>query len=199
MSVARQAILQAYIEDVLCELMVKTTGAMVYLNETTTVAAKISEMVTAINARAKSTDVTAEITAAVEALKQELLGDVPVEAYNTFTELAAYISEHQDVSDALTEAIGKKASAEELAAVQAAINGLGSLAAKSKVSESDLDDALLAKVNAASEGNHSHANSAVLDGITAEKVAAWDGKGRFIPSETQPADLAAGDLWAQLV
>lgn len=30
------------------------------------------------------------------------------------------------------------------------------------------------KVNAAAEGNHSHANKTVLDGITAEKVAAWD-------------------------
>ena len=30
------------------------------------------------------------------------------------------------------------------------------------------------KVNAAAEGNHSHSNKTVLDGITAEKVAAWD-------------------------
>lgn len=41
-------------------------------------------------------------------------------------------------------------------------------------SEENLDSALKAKVNAAAEGNHSHANKTVLDGITSEKVAAWD-------------------------
>ena len=41
---------------------------------------------------------------------------------------------------------------------------------------SDLDAALAEKVNAASEGNHAHANKDALDGITAEKVAAWDAK-----------------------
>lgn len=51
---------------------------------------------------------------------------------------------------------------------------IGDLAGKDKVSEEDLSDALKEKVNAASEGNHSHDNKTVLDGITAEKVADWD-------------------------
>lgn len=51
---------------------------------------------------------------------------------------------------------------------------VGDMAGKDKVTETDLEDALKAKVNAAAEGNHSHDNKAVLDGITAEKVAAWD-------------------------
>lgn len=42
------------------------------------------------------------------------------------------------------------------------------------ITESDLDAALAEKVNAAAEGNHSHANKTVLDGISTEKVAAWD-------------------------
>ena len=50
----------------------------------------------------------------------------------------------------------------------------GALANKNTVSESDLDSALAEKVNAASEGNHSHLNKDVLDGITADKVSAWD-------------------------
>lgn len=50
----------------------------------------------------------------------------------------------------------------------------GALADKDVVSESDLDSSLAAKVNAASEGNHSHLNKTVLDGITSEKVSAWD-------------------------
>lgn len=51
----------------------------------------------------------------------------------------------------------------------------GTLAGKDKVSESDLDDVLKEKVNAAAEGNHSHSNKTVLDGVTADKVSAWDG------------------------
>lgn len=50
----------------------------------------------------------------------------------------------------------------------------GSLASKNSVSESDLDSALVEKVNAAAEGNHSHSNKTVLDGITSTKVSAWD-------------------------
>lgn len=50
----------------------------------------------------------------------------------------------------------------------------GALADKDKVAEADLDDTLKEKVNAAAKGNHAHENKTVLDGITAEKVAAWD-------------------------
>ena len=56
---------------------------------------------------------------------------------------------------------------------------LGALAAKDTVAEADLAAALKAKVNAAAEGNHSHDNKTVLDGVTAEKVAAWDAKSDF--------------------
>lgn len=50
----------------------------------------------------------------------------------------------------------------------------GSLANKNLVYESDLDSALAEKVNAASQGNHSHSNKTVLDGITSTKVSNWD-------------------------
>lgn len=50
----------------------------------------------------------------------------------------------------------------------------GALANLDEVAEENLNAALKEKVNAAAEGNHSHANKTVLDGITAEKVAAWD-------------------------
>ena len=51
----------------------------------------------------------------------------------------------------------------------------GKLASKDTVAEADLDAALKEKVNAASEGNHSHANKAFLDtlsGATDEEVTA---------------------------
>lgn len=50
----------------------------------------------------------------------------------------------------------------------------GALANLDEVAEENLNAALKEKVNAAAEGNHSHANKAVLDGITEAKVAAWD-------------------------
>lgn len=167
-------ILKALIDGAVTELMVKTLGGQVYLDETTTVSAKIAEMVTAINARAKTTDMNTAIATEIDKLRQELLGDTPVEAYNTFTELANYISTHEEAATALTAAIGNKADKTTVEALQATISALGDLASKSKVSETDLDDALKEKVNAASEGNHSHSNKSVLDGITSTKVSNWD-------------------------
>lgn len=195
MSTARNAILKALIEGAITELMVKTNVENVYVDDTTTLAAKLSEIITALNAKATTTS----LNTAIQELRAELLGDTPVEAYNTFTELAAYISTHQEAADALTAAIGNKAEASTVAAIQETINALGALATKSAVSETDLDAALKEKVNAASEGNHSHSNKTVLDGITEDKVTAWDGKGRFYAQATQPTDMTTADLWAQLV
>ena len=75
----------------------------------------------------------------------------------------------------------------------------GALASKDQVSETDLDEALAEKVNAASEGNHSHANKAVLDEITSEDVTNWDSKSRIIVAASQPENLKAGDLWFKTI
>lgn len=189
----RNATMQAIIEGVVTNLMVKTTAERVFLDDTTTLAAKLTEMIEAINLRAKTTDVNT----LVNNLRQEMLGDVPIEAYNTFTELAAYIAEHKDVSDALTEAIGKKANQATVDEILTTLNGLGALANKSAVSESDLDADLKTKVNAASAGNHSHTNKTVLDGITADKVVEWDSKSKIYVLEsddTIPENVTANDL-----
>ena len=66
--------------------------------------------------------------------------------------------------------INKQPTAEELKTLL----GLGSLAYKSEVVETDLNAALVEKINASAEGNHAHSNKDVLDGITADKVTAWD-------------------------
>ena len=217
---AKNVILKAKIDGIITEIMVKTVGEMVYLDGNTTLSSKIAEMIVAINEREKTTDVEAKI----EALKQEMLGDTPVEAYNTFTELAQYIEEHQDVADALTEAIGTKADVSAVTEIQQTLAGLGALATKSQVSESDLDNALKEKVNAAAEGNHAHlnkdvldgitaqnvtdwndavakehehSNKTVIDGITAEKVTAWDGKAKVYVSASEPSGLTENDLWIQ--
>ena len=50
----------------------------------------------------------------------------------------------------------------------------GALANLDEVAEDNLNADLKTKINTAAAGNHSHSNKTVLDGITAEKVAAWD-------------------------
>lgn len=50
----------------------------------------------------------------------------------------------------------------------------GAMADKNAVSETDLDSTLKEKVNAAAQGNHTHSNKTVLDGITSTKTGQWD-------------------------
>lgn len=191
-NVTKKAIMRALVEGVLTDLMVQTKADNVYLDDTTTVAAKLAEMVTAINERAKSTDVTTQISDAINGL----INGAPA-TYDTLKEIADYITTHQEAADALTAAVGNKADKTTVEAIQATVDVLGALASKDKVAETDLDDTLKAKVNAAAQGNHSHSNKTVLDGITAQKVAGWDGKGTVYVQAAQPAGLAAGDLWIQ--
>ena len=75
----------------------------------------------------------------------------------------------------LTDLAGRVTTAEgKITTLEGITNGLGDMATKDIVSESDLSAELAEKVNASAQGNHSHANKAVLDEITAEDVAAWD-------------------------
>jgi hypothetical protein len=229
-NVAKNAIMRAKLEGVLSDLMIKTNGEMVYLDESTTLAAKLSEMITAINARAKSADVTTEISNAVSTAKTDIksdytsaiskaiadLIDSAPETYDTLKEIADYIASDKTAMEALTEAIGAKVAKADL----------GSLAYKSAVSDSDLEQTLKTKIDNASAANHSHDNKTVLDGITstkvtnwdaaasakhshsnktaldgitADKVTAWDGKSKIYYSATQPDNLQEGDLWVQLI
>ena len=175
----RNATLKALIDAAITELMIKTSGEQIYLDDNTTLSSKMAEMVTAINLRDKKTDVDAkiktvtdslnstseslnnaistlrsekadktEVTERITALKQEIMGDLPVEAYDTFTELAAYIEEHQEAADALTAAIGNKADKTIVNDILTVINGLGALANKDKVAKDDLDTALQTELDA---------------------------------------------------
>lgn len=255
MSNVRNAILTALLEGAIVELMVKTKVDNVYVDDTTTLAAKLAEMIASLNSKA-STDAltsglagkaasshthaqsdvtglssalserptTTAMNAAISAAITNLINGAPG-TYDTLKEIADYISSHEDVVDALNAAIGNKADASTVSALQATVNALGSLAKKSTVSESDLDASLREKVNAASQGNHSHnnkalldtydqtnanikdavskkhshSNSSVLDGITSQNVSDWNGKGKFYCQSTQPAGLTANDLWARII
>lgn len=192
-SIAKKAILRTLIGDALVDLMVKTDADNVFLTEAVTVAAKIAEMVTAINQRAKKEEVTAEIAAAMD----QLIDGAPA-TYDTLRELAEYIENHEDVVSTLNAAIGNKADQTTVTALQAAVNAIGALGKKDKVTENDLDESLKEKVLAAAEGNHSHQNLEVLNGISADRAQKWDLKSAVFATVAQPGNLASGDLWIQL-
>lgn len=222
-NVAQKAILTAKINGVLKDLMVKTSADQVFIDDSTTLAAKLTELVEALDGKAAATHTHAQadvtgledaltarptteaMNAAISTAISGLINGAP-ETYDTLKEIADYIDAHQDVVDALNASIGSKADAsvvatlqETVTAIKTVTDSLGALATKNSVAESDLDEALKAKVNAAAEGNHSHGNKAVLDGITADLVTAWNGKSTVYYSATQPIGLAEGDLWVQLI
>lgn len=246
---AKNTILKAKIENTIYEMMVKTTAANVYVDDSTTLAAKLSALIADIATKASSDDLTTglagkadskhthaeaditgltaklntlatseSVTSAIDGLRQEMLGDTPVEAYNTFTELAAYIADHKEVSDALTEAVGKKADK------ATTISGYGITDAYTKTeTDKKISDAVAtatggesaasvktalesyktsndARVDALEADTHIHANKTVLDGITEGDITAWNNKSntKIYYSETQPTNLAEGDLWFAL-
>ena len=222
-NVAQKAILTAKIGGVLKDLMVKTSADQVFIDDSTTLAAKLTELVNALDGKAAATHTHAQadvtgledaltarptteaMNAAISTAISGLINGAP-ETYDTLKEIADYIDAHQDVVDALNASIGSKADAsvvvtlqETVTAIKTVTDSLGALATKDSVAESDLDEALKAKVNAAAEGNHSHDNKTVLDGITADLVSAWNSKSKVYYSATQPDTLAEGDLWVQLV
>ena len=302
---AKSAILKAKIEGVISELMVKTDAANVYVDASTTLAAKLTAIIADIATKASTTELTnglsgksdvghahaqaditgltdalaakastedlttglagkadkththaqsditgltdalagkaaashthaqseitgltdalallaakTEVTSAIDALRQELLGDTPVEAYNTFTELASYITEHQEVSDALTAAIGNKADkATTLAGygitdtytkteTDSAISDAISTATgdvKASDVQSDLNSYKTsndARVEAIEAANHTHSNKNVLDALSVSRLENWEGKSKVYYSSTEPSGLSEQDLWVQIV
>ena len=251
---AKNAILKAKIEGVIYEIMVKTGAANVYVDDTTTLSAKLSEIIADLALKATKTEVTdglalkadkshthaqADVTGLEDALTARptteamntaistaisgLINGAP-ETYDTLKEIADYIAAHASVETALNEAIGKKADKTAFEAVKATVDALGTLATKSKVAEDDLSDELKEKVNAASEGNHSHLNKALLDTydqtnadlkaaveqkhthenkttldkITEDNLTDWGAKAHIYYSATQPANLTENDLWFQI-
>lgn len=85
-------------------------------------------------------------------------------------------AEHADSADSASSSSDADKLGGQLPSYYAKVSDIptGALADKDIVSESDLDSALAAKVNAAAEGNHSHSNKTVLDEITSTKVSNWD-------------------------
>lgn len=251
---AKNAILKAKIEGVIYEIMVKTGAENVYVDDTTTLSAKLSEIIADLALKATKTELTdglalkaekshthaqADVTGLADALTarptteamntaistaiSNLIDGAP-ETYDTLKEIAEYIASDKTAMDTLNAAIGNKADKTAFEAVKATVDALGALASKNKVAETDLTDELKEKINASAEGNHSHANKALLDTydqtnvdikaaieakhthankatldkISEDNLTAWSGKSKIYYSATEPAALAEGDLWVHL-
>ena len=238
---AKNAILKALLEGAITDLMVATNVENVMVDSTTTLAAKLAEIITVLNNKASkdslsgyvtttalseslsgksdvghghdpadisgmsdianklnnvitSADVDSKISAAISGL----INGAPA-TYDTLKEISDYISTHSGVVDTLTAAIGNKADASVVASISATVGALGALSKLDKVSESNLTASLGAKVELGAQGYHIHHNLPTLETISADKMAAWDSKGRFYASATQPSNLTEYDLWAQIV
>lgn len=174
----------------------------------------------------KHPDDASAMNAAIAALQTKVdTGDSTVSEYVTAAIAALSIGDYAKAAD-LTDLAARMTTAEgKISTLEGTVTGLGAMATKDQVSESDLDDELKEKVNAASEGNHSHLNKAlldtydqtndelkdavakkhehankdVLDGITEETVAGWNGKANIYYSAEEPENMTDADLWVQLV
>ena len=132
---AKKAIVKAKIENELVELLVKSGVENIYMEDgTTTLASKLATMVADIGERAKSTDVAAQIQAAIDGL----INGAPA-TYDTLKEIADYLAAHQDEYVALVQTVagkvdkveGKGLSTKDITDTnKAMLDGLGSFASK---------------------------------------------------------------------
>ena len=163
----KMIILQAEIAGVLNDLLVrshvdnvlvtKEDGSQILLSE------KLAEMIAAINLKANSTDVTAEITAANDALYNRIMGITAEdgatveEAYDTLKEVANYLKEHGSVVQGFTTDISDLKTA-----VEALQTGM------TKVEKSDINGNV--KVNGAEvpvyEHPETHSADMIVDSAT---------------------------------
>ena len=147
----RNATLKAIIDAAITELLVKTSGEQIYLDDNTTLSSKMAEMVTAINLRDKKTDVDDKIKTVTDSLNstsETLSNDISTlrsekadktevdEKINSTSEsLSNDISTLESNTNAKLETKADKAA-------------LGDLATKNKVAKDDLDTALQTELDA---------------------------------------------------
>ena len=115
-------------------------------------------------------------TIANEELAAQLIPEGAQESLNTLQEIAQWIQDHPDDAAAMNTAIealetkvdtGEQTVSAYVAAAIAALN-IGDYATAANLA------ALAGRVTTLEGAAHTHDNKAVLDGVTSEKVAAWD-------------------------
>ena len=215
---AKYILEQIKIEGELQTLLTKTDAdnvAVRYKDADTTLTAALAGILADLAARPTDSDLSSAISTAIDGL----IGGAP-ETYDTLKEIADYIASHEEVVEALNSAIGNKLDKSIFDTFKGTVAKLGALAGKDKVTENDLDAGLAEKVNAASEGTHSHAHKDVLDGLTSDGAAAaqhshanqteldkiavgdkakWDGIRGVRSGVSVPEDLKDGELFVKII
>ena len=124
-------------------------------------------------------------TIANEELAKQLIPENAKESLDTLAEIAAWIQAHPDDATAMNKAIAdltalvgtlpEDAESETVVAyIKEAIDAaIAALEIGDYAKAADLA-AAVERIDALEENSHTHDNKDVLDGVTAEKVAAWD-------------------------
>lgn len=176
MSNVKNVILKKKVEGVIYDLLVKTNANQVVTDEGKTVATVLTELATAIATKASTKDIDDRINSIV---------DGAPETFDTLKEVADYITNHEDVYEALNEAIGNKVSKED---------GKG-------LSTNDFTDELKAKLeeleNITSISAENVTETENKNFVTSAEKAKIANVGRTIVSATEPEDLTENDMWFQ--
>lgn len=198
--------LKVLIDGEIVELMVKTTGEQVYLDDTTTLSAKLEEFIAALNLKAVDTDVTK----ALNDLRIELQGytDGKITALvngapatlDTLKELADAMANNDSVVESINSAITNKADASVLSSHTSDTNNPHNVT-KSQVGLGNVDN------TADADKSVKHAGIADADGngkniadtyaTKDEMKTATSGSTIYAQSE-QPGTLKTGDVWFQI-
>lgn len=120
-------------------------------------------------------------TIANEELAKQLIPENAAESLDTLAEIAAWIQAHPGDASAMNIAITKLQAilagiggdGEKATVVAYVADAIAALSIGDYAKAADLT-ALADRVTALEADTHTHSNKAVLDGVTAEKVAAWD-------------------------
>ena len=106
-----------------------------------------------------------------EELAKQLIPEGAKESLDTLAEIAAWIQAHPDDATAMNKAISDLTS---LVGTLPTDAESATVAAYIKEYADDAVAALSVRITELETDSHTHANKTVLDGVTAEKVAAWD-------------------------
>lgn len=224
----RNAILKAKIEGIVYEIMAKTGAANVYVDDTTTLSAKLAEIIADVGTRATTTELNdglstraasshthaqSDITGLTSALAERPttiamntaistaisnLINGAPATYDTLKEIADYISSHQDVVDALNTAIGAKADKATTLAGYGITDAMTATAINTAISNA-LDSA---KTYADGLSGNYDVEGAATQALTDAKAytdTKVATKSKVHFSSTEPANLADGDLWVHLL
>lgn len=178
----KDAIVKALVEGEIVELMVKTGVENVYMEDgTTTLSAKLAEMVTSVEGAVTEETMNSAISTAID----NLIAGAPG-TYDTLKEIADYIKAHEEVTTALNAAIGNKVDKIEGKGLSTndytteEKNKLADIAEGAQVNVIEQ-----VKVNGVAQTITSKAVDLAIPTIYAQA--------------TQPENLKEGDLWFQIV